>query len=200
MARAGPPTAPSPRCLRPLLSLTPARTPAPCRAERGVGTASASQREPEAQRRQARSGEEPRIAAWPRSAGAEGAPLSPAPAPAESCHWQPDCLSSRACWLNPAALSPGRTELRHGLARASAWLQHSPSSSPAPALARAALSREAEAVGGGRLGLGRGASWPFLPSQGALHAPTPTHAAGCWTVSSGQDTCARAGWACEPGW
>lgn len=104
-ARAGPPAAPSPHCLRPLLSLTPGCTPAPCRAERGVGRASASQRDPEARRRQACSGEEPQITAWPRSACAEGAPLTLPPPPAKCCHWQPR-LPSQQSLLAPARSRP----------------------------------------------------------------------------------------------
>lgn len=87
----------------------------------------------------------------------------------------------RACWLQPRALSPGRSEPPR-----TAWLQPSPFSSPAPPLARAALSREAGAMGRERAGWGWRGGVPGpsrLHGGGPLHAPAPRNAAGCWPVS-----------------
>lgn len=77
-------------------------------AQAGVLGRGAPDRGPEAQRRQARSGKEPRITARPRSPGAEGAPQSPAPASEPCPRLQLRAVTGAtpgtfpgACWLQP---------------------------------------------------------------------------------------------------
>lgn len=144
-----------------------------CR-EGGVGRASASQRGPEAQRRQACLGEEPQIAARPRSPRAEGAPQSPAPA--SSCELslgQPQAPSQEPAGSSPEPRAQAtQSPLRPGSSLVRSLLQ------PHPWLGRLSPGRRgqwAENAQGGGGG-----------PPGPLHAPAPMNAAGCWPVSTDQ--------------